>query len=55
VKENERRMSKVHVFRFFFDFPTPPFEERTDLGKSLTFLELFFLVNKMDNPTSNLT
>jgi hypothetical protein len=31
------------------------FQERTDLGKSLTFLELIFIVNGMDNSTSNLT
>jgi hypothetical protein len=33
----------------------PAIEERTDLGKSFTFLEPIFLVNRMDNPTSNLT
>jgi hypothetical protein len=48
---------KVHIFKWFrfFDFQTPPFEEMTDLGKSLSFLALIFLVNGMDNPTSNLT
>jgi hypothetical protein len=28
---------------------------KTDLGKSLNFLKLIFLVNGMYNPTSNLT
>jgi hypothetical protein len=39
----------------FFNFQIPIFEERADLGRSLTFLELIFLVNEMDNTTSNLT
>jgi hypothetical protein len=38
-----------------FIFQSPPFEEWTDLGKSLTFFEAHFLVNGMDNPASNLT
>jgi hypothetical protein len=37
-----------------FNLQTPPFKERTDLGKSILLLELIFLVNGMDNPTSNL-
>jgi hypothetical protein len=39
----------------FLMFQTPLFVKRTDLGKSSTFLDLIFLVNGMDNLTSNLT
>jgi hypothetical protein len=37
------------------NFQNPPLEERTDLGKSLTFLDLIFLVNRVGTLTSNLT
>jgi hypothetical protein len=37
-----------------FNVQTPPSEERTDHGKSLTFLTLIFLVNGISDPTSNL-
>jgi hypothetical protein len=38
-----------------FNVQTPPIEEMADLGKRFIFLEPIFLVNGMDNPTSNLT
>jgi hypothetical protein len=54
-KKNGSQNFTLSKSYWFFNFQTPPFEERTDLGKSLAFLELIFLVNKMDNPTSNLS
>jgi hypothetical protein len=47
----------VKKFKIFLFCQTPPFEEMADLdlGKSLTFLDLVFFVNGMDNPSSNLT
>jgi hypothetical protein len=53
----KKKGSKNHIFKrvWFFNFQTPHFEEKTDLGKSLTFLESIFLVNGIHNPTSNLT
>jgi hypothetical protein len=55
LKKNGRQ--KVNIFKKFkfLNLSNPPFEERTDLVKSFTFLEPISLVNKMDNPTSNLT
>jgi hypothetical protein len=38
-----------------YNFPTPPFEERKTLEKVSLFSKSIFLVNGMDNPTSNLT
>jgi hypothetical protein len=49
VKNSHSQKILIYIFQ------TPPFEERTDLGKSLTFLELIFLVNGMDKPNLNLT
>jgi hypothetical protein len=53
--QRNKQLFKKNVVQLFFNLQTPPFEERTDLGKSLTFLELIFLVNGMNDPTSNLT
>jgi hypothetical protein len=53
VLRNKQLFQKRMELRFLH-FQNPPFEERTDLRKSLTFLDLIFLVNRMDNPTSNL-
>jgi hypothetical protein len=59
VLRNKQLLKKmdVNIFKWFrfFDFQTPPFGERADLGKSLTFLALIFLVNVMNDQTSNLT
>jgi hypothetical protein len=45
---------RFEMFKFF-NFETPPFEERTNLGKVSLFWRSFFLVNGMDDTTSNLT
>jgi hypothetical protein len=49
------KSSHPQIAQIFFNVQTPPFYERTDLEKSLIFLEPIFLVNGMDNSISNLT
>jgi hypothetical protein len=54
VLRNKQLYEKMDVVQIF-NLQSTLLKKRTDPGKVSLFLELIFLVNGMDNPTSNLT